>query len=132
MPRIPTCSDIYHRAKGRRGRSLCGKISLAVCGDSDPLVRAVPCRTVANTLSIGLVVRRWTQCSSSRSLMRQSKTPAFCTVFLGDGLECKLRRRPMWDDPDTLQMRGSPVDQRPRTTIQTRLNEAQYKGLRNG
>ena len=30
-------------------------ISFAVCGDSNPLVRTVRCRTVANTLSIGLV-----------------------------------------------------------------------------
>ena len=33
-------------------------ISRAVVGDSDPLVRTVRCRTVANTLSIGFVVRR--------------------------------------------------------------------------
>jgi hypothetical protein len=42
-------------------------ISLAVCGDNDPLVRTVLCRTVANTLSIGLVVRKWTQCSAGKS-----------------------------------------------------------------
>jgi hypothetical protein len=34
-------------------------ISRAVVGDSAPLVRTVRCRTVANTLSIGFVVRRW-------------------------------------------------------------------------
>lgn len=33
-------------------------ISLAVVGESAPLVRTVRCRTVANTLSIGFVVRR--------------------------------------------------------------------------
>ena len=33
-------------------------ISLAVSCDSAPLVRTVRCRTVANTLSIGLEVRR--------------------------------------------------------------------------
>ena len=33
-------------------------ISLAVSGDSEPFVRTVLCRTVANTLSMGLVVRR--------------------------------------------------------------------------
>jgi hypothetical protein len=33
-------------------------ISFAIFGDSDPSVRTVPCRTVANTLSIGLDVRR--------------------------------------------------------------------------
>ena len=33
-------------------------ISLAVVGDSAPLVRTVRCRTVANTLAIGLEVRR--------------------------------------------------------------------------
>jgi hypothetical protein len=31
------------------------------------LVRTVLCRTVANTLSIGLVVRKWTQCSAGKS-----------------------------------------------------------------
>ena len=33
-------------------------ISLAVVGDNEPLVRTVLCRTVAITLSMGLVVRR--------------------------------------------------------------------------
>jgi hypothetical protein len=33
-------------------------ISLAVVDDSDPFVRTVLCRTVANTLSMGLVVRK--------------------------------------------------------------------------
>ena len=42
-------------------------ISLAVVGDSAPLVRTVRCRTVANTLSIGLEVRRWSQCSAGKS-----------------------------------------------------------------
>src|SRR5215217_3708307 len=42
-------------------------ISLAVVGESAPLVRTVRCRTVANTLSIGFVVRKWSQCSAGRS-----------------------------------------------------------------
>ena len=42
-------------------------ISRAVVGDSEPLVRTVLCRTVANTLSIGFVVRRWIQCSAGQS-----------------------------------------------------------------
>ena len=42
-------------------------ISLAVVGDSAPLVRTVRCRTVANTLSIGFEVRRWSQCSAGKS-----------------------------------------------------------------
>jgi hypothetical protein len=33
-------------------------ISLAVVVDNEPLVRTVRCRTVANTLSIGFVVRK--------------------------------------------------------------------------
>ncbi|QYC41824.1 hypothetical protein Nocox_21090 [Nonomuraea coxensis DSM 45129] len=32
--------------------------------DPGPLVTLVRCRTVANVDSIGLVVRRWTQCSA--------------------------------------------------------------------
>src|SRR5215213_1835831 len=39
----------------------------AVVGDNEPLVRTVRCRTVANTLSIGFVVRRWIQCSAGQS-----------------------------------------------------------------
>ena len=42
-------------------------ISRAVVGDSAPLVRTVLCRTVANTLSIGFEVRRWSQCSAGKS-----------------------------------------------------------------
>jgi hypothetical protein len=33
-------------------------ISLAVVDDSEPFVRTVLCRTVANTLSMGFVVRK--------------------------------------------------------------------------
>lgn len=33
-------------------------ISLAVVDDNEPFVRTVLCRTVANTLSMGLVVRK--------------------------------------------------------------------------
>ena len=42
-------------------------ISFAVFCDRAPLVRTVRCRTVANTLSIGFVVRRWSQCSAGKS-----------------------------------------------------------------
>jgi hypothetical protein len=42
-------------------------ISLAVVGDNEPFVRTVLCRTVANTLSMGFVVRRWSQCSAGKS-----------------------------------------------------------------
>ncbi|MBX9933488.1 MAG: transposase [Methylobacterium sp.] len=33
---------------------------------SRPLVRTVRCRTVANTLSIGFELRRWSQCSAGK------------------------------------------------------------------
>lgn len=39
-------------------------ISFAVFCESAPLVRTVRCLTVANTLSIGFDVRRWSQCSA--------------------------------------------------------------------
>src|SRR5206468_4054962 len=42
-------------------------MSRAVLCDSAPLVRTVRCRTVANTLSIGFAVRRWSQCSAGKS-----------------------------------------------------------------
>ena len=42
-------------------------ISRAVSCDSAPLVRTVRCLTVANTLSIGLDVRRCSQCSAGKS-----------------------------------------------------------------
>jgi hypothetical protein len=42
-------------------------ISLAVVADRDPFVRTVRWRTVANTLSIGFDVRRWSQCSAGKS-----------------------------------------------------------------
>ena len=35
--------------------------------DPQPLVRRVRCRTVANVDSMGLVVRRWIQCSAGKS-----------------------------------------------------------------
>jgi hypothetical protein len=41
--------------------------NLAVSWDNAPLVRTVRCRTVANTLSIGFDVRRWSQGSARRS-----------------------------------------------------------------
>ena len=42
-------------------------ISFAVVDDNEPRVRTVLCRTVANTLSIGFDVRRWSQCSAGKS-----------------------------------------------------------------
>ena len=42
-------------------------IRRAVSCDNALLVRTVRCRTVANTLSIGLDVRRWSQCSAGKS-----------------------------------------------------------------
>ena len=66
-------------------------MSLAVLGDSDPLVRTVRCRTVANTLSIGFDVRRWFQCSAgkskkvsraSRSFVRQATALSYLAPYL--------------------------------------------------
>src|ERR671916_1388735 len=42
-------------------------INLAVFSDRAPFVRTVRCRTVANTLSMGLAVRKWSQCSAGKS-----------------------------------------------------------------
>ncbi|ALJ34429.1 hypothetical protein FE89_17005 [Azospirillum brasilense] len=42
-------------------------ISLAVSRESAPLVRMVRWRTVANTLSMGFVVRTCSQCSAGKS-----------------------------------------------------------------
>jgi hypothetical protein len=39
----------------------------AVVGDNHPFGRTVLCRTVVNTLSTGLDVRRWPQCSAGES-----------------------------------------------------------------
>jgi len=39
-------------------------ISLAVADETESLVRTVRCRTVAKTLSMGLVVRKCSQCSA--------------------------------------------------------------------
>jgi len=64
-------------------------ISLAVVGDNEPFVRTVLCRTVANTLSMGFVVRKSSQCSAgklkkassaSRSLVRHS-TALWCFAW---------------------------------------------------
>ena len=52
-PGLRRCHDDLD-PKGREANT----ISLAVIGESAPLVRTVRCRTVANTLSMGLVVRR--------------------------------------------------------------------------
>src|SRR3974390_1706161 len=66
-------------------------MSLAVFADKDPLVRTVRWRTVANTLSIGIDVRRWSQCSAgkskkasmaSRSLVRQATAFSYLAAYL--------------------------------------------------
>src|ERR1700687_3334043 len=52
-------------------------ISLAVFVDRAPFVRTVRCRTVANTLSIGFDVRRWSQCSAGKSKNANSDSRSF-------------------------------------------------------
>jgi branched-chain amino acid transport system substrate-binding protein len=52
-------------------------ISLAVFVDRAPFVRTVRCRTVANTLSIGFDVRRWSQCSAGKSKNASSDSRSF-------------------------------------------------------
>jgi hypothetical protein len=42
-------------------------ISLAVVGDKEHFVRTALCRTVANTLSMGFVARKWSQWSAGKS-----------------------------------------------------------------
>ena len=42
-------------------------ISFTVFCDSEPLVRTVRCLTVAKTLSVGLAVRSWSECSAGKS-----------------------------------------------------------------
>src|SRR5712672_265334 len=65
-------------------------MSLAVVADRDPFVRTVRCRTVANTLSIGFDVRRWSQCSAgkskkairaSRSLVKQATAFSYLAPY---------------------------------------------------
>ena len=51
-------------------------IILAVVDDSEPLVRTVLCRTVANTLS-GFVVRKWSQCSAGKAVERKQCVAIF-------------------------------------------------------
>ena len=60
-----TCDDLRQRvcALSRRhvfdvAMTSLNTISLAVVDDSEPFVRTVLCRTVANTLSMGFVVRK--------------------------------------------------------------------------
>src|SRR4051794_19993608 len=64
---------------------------LAVFADKAPFVRTVRCRTVANTLSIGFDVRRWSQCSAgkskkasraSRSFVRQATAFSYLEPYL--------------------------------------------------
>src|SRR5882762_2353977 len=66
-------------------------MSLAVLVDRAPFVLTVRCRTVANTLSIGFDVRRWSQCSAgkskkasraSRSLVRQATALSYLALYL--------------------------------------------------
>lgn len=52
-------------------------IDLAVVDDSEPLVRTVLCRTVANTLSMGFVVRKWSQCSGGEAVERKQCVAIF-------------------------------------------------------
>src|SRR6187200_116021 len=52
-------------------------MSLAVFADRAPFVRTVRCRTVANTLSIGFDVRRWSQCSAGKSKKASSASRSF-------------------------------------------------------
>jgi hypothetical protein len=66
-------------------------MSLAVFADRAPFVLTVRCRTVANTLSIGFDVRRWSQCSAgkskkassaSRSFVRQATAVSYLAPYL--------------------------------------------------
>src|SRR6266852_5743479 len=66
-------------------------MSLAGFADRAPFVLTVRCRTVANTLSIGFDVRRWSQCSAgkskkasraSRSLVRQVTAFSYLAPYL--------------------------------------------------
>src|SRR4249920_1306361 len=50
-------------------------MSLAVFADRAPFVRTVRWRIVANTLSIGLDVRRWSQCSAGKSKKASKSFP---------------------------------------------------------
>ncbi len=47
----------------------CDNLGQVICAfqPPPPLVRTVLCRTVANTLSMGFVVRKWSQCSAGKS-----------------------------------------------------------------
>src|SRR4029078_11114517 len=66
-------------------------MSLAVFADRARFVRTVRCRTVANTLSIGFDVRRWSQCSAGksknasravRSFVRQATALSYLALYL--------------------------------------------------
>src|SRR5712672_2398268 len=61
-------------------------MSLAVLVDRAPFVLTVRCRTVANTLSIGFDVRRWSQCSAGKSKNASSAS-------LGEYVDRSLGRR---------------------------------------
>src|SRR6516165_6122348 len=81
-------------------------MSLAVLADRAPLVRTVRSCTVANTLSIGFDVRRWSQCSAgkskkasraSRSFVRHDCLVVPGTVLVGEYIDgrfdCRAGRR---------------------------------------
>src|SRR6266851_3678056 len=75
-------------------------MSLAVFADRAPFVLTVRCRTVANTLSIGFEVRRWSQCSAgkskkasraSRSFVRQATALSYLApYFVGEHIDGRL------------------------------------------
>ena len=62
-------------------------MSRAVLGDSAPFVRTVRCRTVANTLSIGFEVRRWSQCSAGKSKKVSSLSGTVSNFVCGRAVE---------------------------------------------
>src|SRR5207244_5040394 len=78
-------------------------MSLAVFADRAPFVLTVRCRTVANTLSIGFDVRRWSQCSAgkskkassaSRSFVRQATALSYLAPYLSaEHVDRRLGRR---------------------------------------
>ena len=61
------CVPFSRRQVFAAAQSSLNTINLAVVDDNEPFVRTVLCRTVANTLSMGFVVRKWSQCSAGKS-----------------------------------------------------------------
>jgi hypothetical protein len=69
-PNVPLDIIAPERPRGtprHAAQSSLNTINLAVVDDNEPFVRTVLCRTVANTLSMGFVVRKWSQCSAGKS-----------------------------------------------------------------